>query len=373
MADEPTAFDLDGLVLELALVREAGLDALEVEPLLPRLQLLIVLGIVSHRTQVATSLGTATAITQVVREAAERLEDTGQLSTTGQLSATAQAQMLFRVHYKTQTLSVAAARTATQEASGVGDRQYRGRHESRLLRLVAQAVLQLDREDDLSQWGRALEAGADVPQTVALYWLELFRDHYFRLETAAYALQFDVTTALSQLRDDMPSWSTYLATAIYWNVEFSFLRHRFFLRHGPLWFAITDDGCEQLADSVERIEYHDAYPDELMAKLRRLYGVADVPDHDDFEARLRQAGLYDLIHKKAEQWLRRCQCLPSGDPDAHCEVHLVLKHCDLLGETVEAEFERIQAWYRTPRFAIDAAMKELILGFRTPGNERPAT
>ena len=370
MADQQRP-DLDELAPELALVREAGLDALEVEPLLPQLPHLTALGVVRRRIQVTTSLGAATAISQVVRQAANRLDDGGQLSPTGQPSAVTQAQMLFRVHYKTQALSVAAARTAAQEASGVGDRQYRARHERRLLRLVAQALLELNREDDLSQWGRALETGADVPQTVALYWLQLFRDHYFRLETAAYALQFDVMTALSQLRDGLPSWSKYLATAIYWNVEFSFLRHRFFLRHGPLWFAITDPGCEQLADSVERIEYHDAYPDEAMAKLRRLYGAAGVPDHDEFEIRLREAGLHDLTHDQAERWLRRCQCSPDGDPADRCEVHLVLKHCDLLGETVETEFEHIQGWYRTPRFATDPAMKGLILEFRTPGKERP--
>ena len=119
-----------------------------------------------------------------------------------------------------------------------------------------------------------------------MYWLYLFRDHYFRLETSAYGLQVDLMTALSQLHDSLASWTKYLATAVYWNVEFSFLRQRFFLRHGPLWFAITDEGCTQFNDSAERIEYHDAFPDEYMARLRRLYGASEIPDHDDFEQRL---------------------------------------------------------------------------------------
>src|SRR5439155_26788770 len=115
----------------------------------------------------------------------------------------------------------AEARTRTKDASDFGNRQYRSSHEYRLLRLLAQAVLELDREDDLHRWGRALEVGADVPQSVALYWLSLFRDHYFRLETSAYALQADLMTAHSQLRDELPSWRDYLATAVYRNVEFS--------------------------------------------------------------------------------------------------------------------------------------------------------
>jgi hypothetical protein len=58
-------------------------------------------------------------------------------------------------------------------------------------------------------------------------------------------------TALSQLRDDLPTWCAYLSTAVYWNVEFSYLRQRFFRLHGPMWFAPTDDGCTRLNDSVD--------------------------------------------------------------------------------------------------------------------------
>lgn len=364
---------LDELVAELALIRGAGLNPLDVEPLVPTLPHLAALGVIRHRTRVATSLGVATAIADVVRDAAERLDDADQLGPDARPSDVSQVQMLFRVHYATRKLSVADARKHTQEASGVADRQYRDRREHRLLRLVAQALLELDREDDLQRWGRALEVGADAPQSVALYWLRLFADHYFRMETSAYAFQFDVATALSQLHDDLDSWRSYLATAIYWNVEFSFLRHRFFLRHGPMWFAITDDSCTQLNDSAERIEYHDAFPDDYMAKLRRLYGAAEIPDHDDFQDRLCRVDLDAFTHTKAEEWLRRCGCPQDGEPDERCEVHLVLKHCDLFGETVETEFERIQNWYRNPRFAADPKMNDLILGFRTPGKERGTT
>ena len=371
VADDQPAPSLDALASELALVREAGLEPLDVEVVVTELPALGSLGVVQRRTHTDTALARATTICQVVREAADRLiDDPAQPGPPGQPSFVAQAQMLLRVHYATKNLSAADARANTQEASGVGDRQYRARHEARLLRLVAQAVLDLDREDDLHQWGRALEVGADVPQSVALYWLYLFRDHYFRMETSAYALQADVMTALSQLRDNMPSWRLYLSTAVYWNVEFSYLRHRFFRNHGPLWFAPTDEGCTKLNDSVERIEYHDPFPDEFMAKLRRHYGAAADPDHDDFTARLDAAGLRDFTLDKAEAWLRLCAC-PSGGPhEQRCEVGLVLSNCDTFGETVETEFERIQNWYRTPRFAADPALKELITHFRTPGNER---
>jgi hypothetical protein len=70
------------------------------------------------------------------------------------------------------------------------------------------------------------------------------------LESSAYSLQTDLMTALSQLRVGMTGWRKYLSTAVYWNVEFSFLRQRFFLRHGPLWFAITDEGCTQAVGKV---------------------------------------------------------------------------------------------------------------------------
>jgi hypothetical protein len=367
----PIEPSLDELVPELALVREAGLEPLEVESMLPQLPTLATLGVVQRRTRTDTALAIATAITQVVREAATRLDDDpNRLGPPEQTSLIAQAQMLLRVHYGTRKLSAAEARIKTQEASGVGDRQYRARHEARLLRLIAQALLELDREDDLHQWGRALEVGADAPQTVALYWLELFRDHYFRMETSAYALQVDLMTALSQLRDDLPSWRLYLSTAVYWNVEFSYLRQRFWRNHGPLWFAPTDEGCTKLNDSAERIEYHDPFPDEFMARLRRLYGAAGDPDHDDFTERLDAAGLRDFILDKADAWLRRCTCPADGAHEQRCEVGLVLSNCEEFGETVENEFERIQNWYRTPRFAADADLRELITNYRTPQRER---
>jgi hypothetical protein len=157
MVEDPLAHRLDDLVPELAQVREAGLEPLDVEPVVAALPQLASLGVVRHRVQTDTALGRATSICQVVREAAERLEDDAEHpGPVGQPSPVAQAQMLLRVHYATKALSAADARTKTQEASGVGDRQYRGRHEARLLRLVAQALLEVDREDDLRQWGRAL-------------------------------------------------------------------------------------------------------------------------------------------------------------------------------------------------------------------------
>ncbi len=361
---------LDDLVPELALVREAGLEPLEVEPLIPRLPRLAGLGVVRRRTHTDTALAVAASICHLTREATERLtDDHDHPGPPSQPTPIAKAQMLLRVHYATKSLSAAEARTKTREASGVGDRQYRARHEVRLLRLVAQALLGLDREDDLHQWGRALEVGADVPQTVALYWLELFRDHYFRLETSAYALQADLMTAHVQLAGDLPSWKLYLATAVYWNVEFSYLRHRFFRRHGPLWFAPTDEGCTRLNDAVERIEYHDPFPDEFMARLRRIYGSAVDPDHDTFTESLGAAGLTDFTLAKAETWLRRCTC-PRDAHAERCEVGLVIASCDTFGETVETEFERIQTWYRTPRFAADESLKDLITNYRTPSKER---
>jgi hypothetical protein len=354
---------LGALVPELARVRETGLEPLDVEGLFAELSHLASLGIVRHHTRADTTLGRATALCQVVRDAAERLQaDEPPRHTPDEPVATiTQALMLFRLHPKTRAKSVAEARIVTQEASGVGDRQYRARHEARLLRLVAQGVLDLDREDDLRQWGRAMEVGADVPHTVALYWLYLFRDHYFRLETSAYALQFDLETALSQLRDELPTWRGYLETAVYWNVEFSYLRHRFWRNHGPLWFAPTDDGCALLNDAVEHIEYHDPFPDDFMAKLRRLYGWLPDPDHDEFTAALGEASLQPDPIAKAEAWLRACVCPRDHAHAERCEVGIVLANCDTFGETVEREFERIQEWYRTPRFAADPEIKERIL------------
>lgn len=208
-----------------------------------------------------------------------------------------------------------------------------------------------------------------------MYWLWIFRDHYFRMETSAFAMQFDYLTALSQLRDDLPSWRDYLATAVYWNVEFSYLRHRFWRLHGPLWFSPTDEGGTKLNDAVERIEYHDPFPDEYMARLRRLYGSLQDPDHDQLSEALSAAAIDPDPVAKAAAWLRRCPCFKADEGVLHgnrCDVGLVLANCDTFGDTVEEEFTRIQEWYRSPRFAVRADLEERVLSFRTPGTERKA-
>lgn len=121
---------------------------------------------------------------------------------------------------------------------------------------------------------------------------------------------------------------------------------------------------------MERIEYHDPFPDEFMAKLRRLYGAAESPDHDDFTSRLDHAALTQFTLTKTEIWLRRCVCPKDGGHVDRCEVGPVLANCEVLAETVETEFERIQNWYRTPRFAADPGLMELIAKYRTTGYER---
>ena len=134
---------LDELVQELARIREAALEPLEIQALVPTLPTLAGLGVVRRRTKMDTALGRATEMAHVVREAVQRLDDDPtRPGPADPPSPAALAQMLFREHYDTRQLSAASARTWAQEKSGVADRQYRAYHEPRLLRLVAQAVLE---------------------------------------------------------------------------------------------------------------------------------------------------------------------------------------------------------------------------------------
>jgi hypothetical protein len=143
---EALALRLDDLVPELARVREAGLEPLDLEPRVSSLTFLTSLGVVRTQIGADTSLSRATACCHVVRQAVGRLGNIEVEDAPSQPSYTTQVQMLFRTHTDTDAMSVAEARTEVQECSGVEDRQYRARHEPRLLRLLAQAVLDLERE-----------------------------------------------------------------------------------------------------------------------------------------------------------------------------------------------------------------------------------
>ncbi|ABD11897.1 hypothetical protein CcI156_22790 [Frankia sp. CcI156] len=125
---------LDQLTKELAPVRSAA-SPLDLEPLLRDLPALTGLGIVRGRVHAATSLGLATAVLAVVREAAASLDEA--------VPEHNQVHLLFRVHPKTARLTPAGARQAAQEVSGVEMRQFRFRQEGRLRRLVAQQLLEM--------------------------------------------------------------------------------------------------------------------------------------------------------------------------------------------------------------------------------------
>src|SRR5450759_5032839 len=121
MVGDPLVHRLDVEWFYTGLAHLGQLGHQVVEPLVAALPELASLGVVRHRLRTDTALGRATSICQVVREAAERLEDDPEHpGPVGQRSPVAQAQMLLRVHYATKALSAADARTKTQEASGVG-------------------------------------------------------------------------------------------------------------------------------------------------------------------------------------------------------------------------------------------------------------
>lgn len=353
---------LDALTGELAAVRDVGRSALGVEQRLEELSGLRTLPVVVQATrEPKTPLAEAEAIVDVVWRAADRLN--------ADVSEPRLARMLLGLDPDTRHLAPPLARRRAQEASGVQMRQFRQRQERGLLRLVAQQILELQQEEDRLAGARAMMVGADVPQSVALYWLTLFRDHYFRLETSAYALQFDVTTALQKRRDNMTDWPKFAATALYWNVEFSYLRDRFFRLHGPLWFTPTDEGGEALSDAAEAIEYHDAFPEEYVSVLRLLYGRLEQPEVSLFMQALDDSGQAEFAHQKFADWLALCDC-DLAQPNERCEVHLLLTNCDRLGQTVEREFSLIQGWYRTERYAADSRIQEFILNFRRSRTEQ---
>jgi hypothetical protein len=364
MAEDVTGrvADLEELVPELNRVCKRGRDPVAIEPILGSLTVLASLPLVEQWTrEPITSLSRSQAICDVVWRAVERLPDT----VNGQV-----AKLLFGADPTTKELAPADARRHAAEAKRVELRQFRGRHEEDLFRLVAQHVLQLQVDEDRLNGARRMMVGASVPQTVGMYWLQLFADHYFRLETSAYALQMDVTTALQRRRHGMDDWRQYAQLAVWWNVEFSYYRERFFLQHGPLWFTPTDEGGTALNDCVEAIEYHDAFPEEYMSQLRTLCSRLESITPEAFLNELRESGRADEVNDRFARWLDLCHCPDEGPVDENCEVHIVLGNCDRLGEVVEHEFTLIQNWYRTEQYAVDQRIRQKILNFRLPATEQ---
>ncbi|XVQ86493.1 hypothetical protein ACQP2K_03405 [Microbispora siamensis] len=350
------------LAPELKIVRETGRDPADLEPVLGDLPTLLSLPVVSRWTRhPATTMATAEAVSRVVWRAVERLNK--------EVLKPRLARIWFGLDLD-RDLDPPAARRRAQAASPVEMRQFRKKWEDDLARLVAQQVLQLQADEDRLNAGRLMMVGAEVPQSVGMYWLRVFADHYFRLETSAYALQVDLMTALQKHRDDMPDWRKFARLALWWNVEFSYYRDRFFSEHGPLWFTPTDEGGEALSESAENIEYHDAFPEEYISQLRLLCASLDRLTHASFDESLRASGHKEFAEKKFESWLGLCKCNLEKPNYEHCEVHIVIHNCERLGDTVEREFSLIQNWYRTERYAVDPSIRDRILNFRRPDSEQ---
>lgn len=348
---------------ELGLLRAAGLNATEVEPILGTLSTLCDLPVVKRRQRLETKFAAARAIAAAVRDAIEKVpvSDTEQ-----QL-----LQLMYCLHPDTKDASPGSARLRAADAAHVSESWWRKHQEPQLLALLVDLLAELDHMEDLQGVGRRLAAlSEDVPQNVAMYWLYLFRHHYFRMETSAYALQFDLMTALKKRRDKMTDWQLYLNSAVYWSVEFSFYRARFYVEHGPLWFAVTDEHCTSLSKCAELIEYHDAFYEDQMAKLRVIYARLEQVDEISFYESVREAGLGEYVESRATAWLDRCQCTEWEQHDERCEIGIVLKYCDEFAEVVEKDFELVQSWYRDSRFAAAPELKQRILDFRTPDVER---
>jgi hypothetical protein len=351
---------LDALTVELALVREVGPSALDLEPVLPQLRWLTALGAVRRRARRQSGLAEAQAVIEVVWQAADRLDLVGEALI---------ARLLIGAHERTRRVSPAAAREIAQEASGVEMRQFRARREARALRLLADKVIEVDLDEDRHAAAEAMQVGGDVAESVALYWLNLFKDHYFRMSTYAYGLETDLMTAVVQRRAGLESWRDYLSSTLWWTTQVSYYRDRFYRLHGPLWYSITEVGSEQMSDAMERIEYHDAFPDEYLSRLRVVFGRLEQFEESLFREALSEVGELDFALAKLNQWFARCSC-DDVAPNPRCEVHLVIENCEVFGQTVENEFALIDGWYRAERRAANPNIRQLISEFRTERTEQ---
>jgi hypothetical protein len=139
---QPLTDPLAVLAKELRAVRAAD-TAVDLEPRVDELRALLALAVVRARVRGGTALGKANAVISVVTEAARRFRP--------ERPEHIAAQILFRVHPRTQGLTPARARRLAEEARGVGPRQFRAREELRLCRLVAQAILELEAEHTASE------------------------------------------------------------------------------------------------------------------------------------------------------------------------------------------------------------------------------
>jgi hypothetical protein len=102
-----------------------------------------------------------------------------------------------------------------------------------------------------------------------------------------------------------------------------------------------------VSDSVAFLRFHPPVTEYDASWLSFAVLEQPVPAFHLFNDKLDEDDTGRLMLARWRAWLEACQC-EEQQPSQECEVHIVLRHCQRYMDTIDAEWNRIVAWFTGP-------------------------
>lgn len=222
------------------------------------------------------------------------------------------------------------------------------RKEGRLIATLAHNIADQYQELLLRQAHGRLERQAPVESSLAIDWRNLFR-HYFRIWMDLSGIRGDfIAFAIrkSEHPDD-DGIDVYAPSSLHYFTSALVCMAQFEREEAGQWLFSSPDREVEISDITYRITWHvpanDLEQSWLRTELRR---DPDLEKHT-FVSRIKADKKGRAFLARWADWMRSCKCDPDS-PNTGCELHEIIRLCDVYLETIADEWSLIADWYRLP-------------------------
>jgi len=256
------------------------------------------------------------------------------------------------------------------------------RHVQPLLDLLADELIEYDSNYRMRDTHERLAAKLPASPALAVLWLDRFQ-YYYRIWTDLSGLETDLTVYL-RVRHDPVTTAAQLGTrrrsALWYLARFFLHLDQFIDQRGGLWLLGDEEQAQRVADAVALLNFHPPVTEQHRFWLSFAALEQPIPAFHQFDGKLDDDDEGKLVLARWRAWLEACKC-DGQAPDEDCELHIVIQQCGRYMEIIDAEWNRIVAWFTGPpgRSAITAEqVAEMNLRWRIPaveteGELRPST
>jgi hypothetical protein len=223
------------------------------------------------------------------------------------------------------------------------------RHVQPLLDLLADELIEYDALYRIRDTYERLAAKLPASPALAVMWLDRFQ-YYYRMWTDLSGLANDLAVYL-RVRHDPASTSAQLdrrrRTSLWFLARFYLHLDQFVDQRGGLWLLGDEDQAQLVADSIYYLQFHPPVTESDASWLSFAALEQPAPAFHLFNRKLDEDEAGKLILGRWRAWLEDCQC-DHRAPGEDCEVHIVLRHCARYMDIIDAEWNRIVAWFTGP-------------------------